>query len=76
MGLIHTHTGVRVEVVSAANSPKGTEVEEFVQNKDGTSTLRIRCTSNRIVTFTIRTDKVKNLNVDGIYSILLTECVR
>ncbi len=59
-----------------ANIPKGTEVEEFVQNHDGTSTLRIRCASGRIVTFTIKTTKIKNMSVDSIYDTLLTECVK
>ena len=74
--MIHVETGAKIEVQAAASIPKGTEVEEFVTNKDGTATLRIRCASNRIVTFTVKTELIKSLNVDRIYDILLTECVR
>lgn len=52
------------------------DIESFVDTPEGTSTLTIRCASNRIVTFVIKRDKIKELNLNSLYDRLLEECVR
>lgn len=74
--MIHPAIAAQIEARPSASIPKGTDVEEYIQNKDGTSTLRIRCASGRIVTFTMRTAKIEDVNVDDIYNILLLECLK
>jgi len=58
-------------VAYEATSP---DVESFVQNKDGSSTLTVRCANGKAVQFKIPKDKVDLVNIDQVYSILNKEC--
>lgn len=53
-----------------------TDIEEFIQNKDGTSTLVVSCVSGRVLRFTIKDKDLKNLNIDSLYAKLIAECRR
>lgn len=50
------------------------EIEGFTQNKDGTSTLFVRCANNTLVTFTIKNKDLYKMDVDSIYGIIQKEC--
>lgn len=49
-------------------------VDEFVQNHDGTSTLRITCASGKEISFTIPDKRLNMLDEEGLYRIIKLEC--
>lgn len=51
-----------------------TTVDEFIDNRDGTSTLTVTCADGKSVRFTMKTSKLKSLNVDKIYETIIKEC--
>lgn len=52
------------------------EVESFTDNRDGTSTLTVRCFDDRLVTFTVKTKQIKKMNVDAIFALIKKECYK
>lgn len=59
----------------AYGNPKS-EVESFTDNRDGTSTLTVRCFDDRLVTFTVKTKNIKNMDVDAIFALIKKECYK
>lgn len=51
-----------------------TEVDGFIDNKDGTSTLVVSCANGKQVRFSIATKRLKSLSVDAIYDVINKEC--
>jgi hypothetical protein len=64
--------------VQVYEAPKAVaSIEEFHQNKDGTSTLVVRCAKRGIeVSFTVKTDKVDELNMNQVYDSIMLRCNR
>lgn len=52
------------------------EVESFTDNKDGTSTLTVRCFDDSLVTFKIKTKDIKKMPVDDIFALIKKQCYK
>lgn len=61
-------------VATALAAGPTTEIEEFIQNKDGTSTLVVRCVNDKILRFTVKDKDLKKVNIDTLFATLIAEC--
>ena len=58
----------------AAHAGPRYSVDEFRDNRDGTSTLVITCASGKELQFTIPTKRLNMLDEEGLYQIIKLEC--
>lgn len=56
-----------------ALGPKA-EIDEYVDNRDGSATLHITCANGRKVRFTTDKKRIHMLDLDGVIAILAKEC--
>lgn len=56
-----------------ANLPLA-DVEEFVDNRNGTATLRVVCANGNKVQFTVDRKRLDMMDVEAIYAIIYLEC--
>lgn len=49
-------------------------VDEFIDNRDGTSTLLVTCASGKPVRFTMPTKRISMLDEEALYQIIKLEC--
>lgn len=58
----------------AASAGPQYSVDEFIDNRDGTSTLVVTCASGKELRFTIERKRLDMLDEEGLYQIIKKEC--